>query len=233
MKKLMSKITAIISAVFGLVFIILLITTAFGGLTSADFDNRLVKVLLFVFGGCYVLTAVATIAFMFNERVTIKEVQVSHGGLGNIKVTPAVIKTLIKKNLKNLPGLSFNGMQLYMTEFGIQLAVAIKCSDGRRAEEAGVFVQALVADLCKKELDLEFHTINVKVSGFKSNYEPDVNAIEAQAKEASKSTKHTAVAIVNEETEAKEEEAGVALDASEAKKAEAEAIAKESEIDNE
>ena len=180
MKKHLSRITAIVSAVFGLVFIILLICTAFGGLSSEDFDNKLVKILLFVFGGCYVAITVTAVALQFSDKVTVKEVQVSQSMGGNVKVTPAVIRGLIKKNVKALPGIKFRHMSLFLTEFGVQIGMTVSCSGGRRAQETGAFLQALVADVCKRELDLEFRTINVKVVGFKSVYTPDVAKIEAE-----------------------------------------------------
>lgn len=180
MKKHLSRITCIVSAVFGLVFIILLICTAFGGLRSADFDNRLVKVLLFVFGGCYLAITATAIALQFSDKVAVREVQVAQNKGGNIKVTPAVIRNLIKKNVKVLPGIKFRHMSLYLTEFGVQIGMTVSCEGGRRAQETGAFLQALVEDICKRELDLEFRTINVKVVGFKSVYVPDVAKIEAE-----------------------------------------------------
>lgn len=180
MKKNLARITAIVSAAFGIMFIILLICTAFGGLSSADFDNKLVKVLLFVFGGCYLGVTIAMVALQFASRVTVREVQVAQMGSGNIKVTPAVIRGLIKKNVKALDGIRFRRMSLILTEFGVQLSLTVSCSLGRRAQETGAFLQALIADVCKRELDLEFHTVNVKVVGFKSIYAPDIARIEAE-----------------------------------------------------
>lgn len=179
MKKHLSKITCIVSAAFGLVFIILLICTAFGGLSSADFDNKLVKVLLFVFGGCYLAITITAIALQFSDKVAVKEVQVAQNRGGNIKVTPSVIRGLIKKNVKVLDGIKFRHMSLFLTEFGVQIGMTVSCEGGRRAQETGAFLQALVADICKRELDLEFRTINVKVVGFKSVYVPDISKIEA------------------------------------------------------
>ena len=102
MKKHLSKVTAIVSGVFGLVFIILLLVTAFGGLDASDFDNRLVKVLLFVFGGCYLATTIATVLFEFADRMPVREIQVSQSGKGGVRVTPAVIRKLVRKPLREL-----------------------------------------------------------------------------------------------------------------------------------
>ncbi len=176
MKKYLSKITAIISGIFGLTFIILLICTAFGGLSAEDFDNGLVKALLFVFGGCYLLVTAAAIALQFGDRVTVREVQVAQGDGGNIKVTPAVVRSLIKKNISVLDGIKFRRLHLFLTEFGVQITVVVAYSDGRRVEETGAFLQKLITDVCERELDLSFHKINIKVVGFKSVYIPDVAA---------------------------------------------------------
>lgn len=184
MKKYLSKITAIISGIFGLTFIILLICTAFGGLSAEDFDNGLVKALLFVFGGCYLLVTAAAIALQFGDRVTVREVQVAQGDGGNIKVTPAVVRSLIKKNISVLDGIKFRRLHLFLTEFGVQITVVVAYSDGRRVEETGAFLQKLITDVCERELDLSFHKINIRVVGFKSVYIPDVAALEAETQSA-------------------------------------------------
>ena len=183
MKKHLSKVTAIVSGVFGLVFIILLLVTAFGGLDASDFDNRLVKVLLFVFGGCYLATTIATVLFEFADRMPVREIQVSQSGKGGVRVTPAVIRKLVRKHLRELDGIRYRRMGLYLTEYGVRLDISVGCSEGRRAEETGKLVQELVADVCAHELDLEFCAINVRVSTFGSDYKPDMDKL-AEAAEA-------------------------------------------------
>ncbi len=179
MKKNLSRITVIVSGVFGLIFIILLLCTAFGGLITADYQNGLVRALLFVFGGIYLFVTVLAALLQFSEHITVKEVKVTQKEIGTIKVTPDVVRSLVKQNIKELEGIRFRRMQLILTEFGVQLNVLVSYSGGRRVEETSEFLRNLISDVCKRELDLSFNTINIKVTGFKSVYVPDVKAIES------------------------------------------------------
>lgn len=183
MKKNLSRITVIVSGAIGLIFIILLIATAFGGLLTTDYENGLVRALLFVFGGIYLTVTVTAALLQFSEHITVKEVKIAQNGGGTITVTPGVVRSLVKSNMKELEGIRFRRMQLVLTEFGVQLNVLVSYSSGRRVEETSEFLRRLIADVCKRELDLSFKTINIKVTGFQSVYIPDVKALESGVQE--------------------------------------------------
>ena len=183
MKKNLAKITAIVSVIIGVTFFALLLTASFGGISAREFDNGVVRALMFVLGGCYGLTAIAPVWFQCAEKITVREIRVSQNNEGAVKVTPAVVRKLIRKNLRKVEGVKLLRASLSLSEFGVRLSITVSYGSGRRVEETSDMLRALIADVCERELDLTFHDITVKVVGFKSVYVPDVKALTLQVAE--------------------------------------------------
>ena len=191
MKRNLAIITTAVSAGLTLVFIILLLCTAFGGLTAEDFDNTLVKTLLFVFSGIYAIDIGVAIYCQSHKSINAKEVQVAASSGGSVKVTPNAVKNLIKKNISGIDGIKFNSCALVITETGVQLNLSVAYSDGKKTDDASAYLQALVSDVCRSELDLRLSAVNVRVTGFKSTYVPDPETISRRAEEIRRSVTRT------------------------------------------
>lgn len=190
MKKNLAIITTAISAALALVFIILMLFTAFGGLAAEDFDNTVVKTLLFAFSGIFLADTVAALCFQAHKGVS-KEVQVAATTNGNVKITQSTVKALIKKSISGIDGIKFRNCTLGIDETGVRLDLSVNYYGGKKTNEASSYLQALVSDVCNNELDLKLSAVNIRVIRFKSAYFPDPNEIYRRAAEIRKESNKT------------------------------------------
>ena len=74
MKKSFEKIFVLASVVVAIILIMVLVVTAFGGIKQEDFDNNLVRGLLFTLAILYLVLSVVAVVLVFINSDVIKEV---------------------------------------------------------------------------------------------------------------------------------------------------------------
>lgn len=182
------KITIITAGALGLTFFVLLVVTAFGGFKTSDYYGGVARTLIFALGACFLLFIALALRFASPQVDTLKEISVD-GKSGQTKITPAVVKKLIRKNVAPLSGVRLLSTTINLTEFGVKLVATFALSGGRRVEETSALLRELISDVCLRELNLTFHDVEIRVTDFHSVYVPDLSGMENKTKTTTPITK--------------------------------------------
>ena len=172
MKKIFAIMPVAVSAGLSLVFAVLTICTAFGGLTADDFDNAVVKTLLITLAGLYLADTIAALC-LTGRKSTDREVCVVSSADGCVKITQSTVKELIKKNVSDIKGIGYRGCALTMEGTGVRLDLYVSYYGGKKTDEASAYLRTLVTEVCRRELSLYLSAVNIHVTRFRSTYVPD------------------------------------------------------------
>lgn len=178
-KRVFEKILTIVSIILTLVFAGVLLTTIFGGIDVAEFDNSLVRGLFVILTALYVVAAVLIIVNLFSDNDIVKEIAVNRDRTGSTKATAGIIKKLAKKYIKTVEGVKCGKITLVMTEYGVNLRINIKLDD-KEIKDTTTYIKKLLDDVFDTTLDYRFHSIDFKVQQLKSQYQPPVSEIRAE-----------------------------------------------------
>lgn len=188
MKKNIEKILASASAIVALVLIVILVVTAFGGITPEEFDNELVQGLIVTLGALYLLLTAATIAMIFAGSDAVREITLRSEQGGNCKATLGVIRKLVKETFSGIQGVRMGKVSLIVNEYGVKLRVAVRITD-RDVFETETYLRTLLEEVFKGALGFKFHTIEFKVVSLQARFKPDAEKVEAAV--AEKVAEHT------------------------------------------
>lgn len=207
MKKNITRIFATASVVVALVFIIVLLVTAFGGITSEEYDNALVRGLFIAMGVVYLCLAGVTLALLFINDELVKEIVVRSDKEGGTRTTVGVIKKLTKDAIMKsedtrIEGVKCNKCVVVVNEYGVRLKVTVSIKD-RDLKEIEGLLRALLEDKFLGALDFRFHSIEIKVKKLQPKYKVDAEKIKAEVAERERIESESA----NESAEAEEVEA--------------------------
>ena len=178
MKKTLEKIFILASVVVAVILIMVLVVTAFGGIKSEDFDNNLVKGLLFTLSLLYLALSIITIVLAFINTDAIKDVTLHTDKGGSIKVSVGVVSKYVKKACAQVEGVKCKKVDLVSDEYGVRLKACIKVVD-KDVVEVETYIRILLEDMFLHEFNFTFSSIELKVTALVPKYEANQAEIEA------------------------------------------------------
>ena len=178
MRKSFEKVFVLASVVVAVILIMVLIVTAFGGIKTEDFDNNLVKGLLFTLGVLYIVLAIVATVLVFINSDVIKEVTLRSEQGGSVKVSVAVISNYVKNACAEVEGVKCKKVGLVSDEYGVRLKVNLKVVD-KDVIEVETYLRTLLEDLFLNEFNFKFNSIEFKITALVPKYKADKEAIDA------------------------------------------------------
>lgn len=189
MKKNIEKILASAGLIIALVLIVILIVTAFGGITESEFDNQLVRGLVITLSVLYLVLAISSLTLLFLGSDAVREITLRSEQGGNCKATLSVIRKLVKETFYGIEGVKIGKVSLIVNEYGVKLKVAVRITD-RDVFETETYLRALLEEVFRGALGFRFHAIEFKIVSLQARFKPDKDKVEAQV--AEKVAEHTA-----------------------------------------
>ena len=178
MKKTLEKIFTLASVVVAVILIMVLIVTAFGGIKDEDFDNNLVKGLLFTLGILYLVLSIVAIVLVFVNSDVLKEVALKSEQGGSVKVSAHVITKYVKNACAQVEGVKCKKVTLVSDEYGVRLKADVKVVN-KDVIEVETYLRTLLEDMFLNEFNFKFNSIEFKVTALVPKYEADQAAIDA------------------------------------------------------
>lgn len=177
MKKNLSKIFAASGIVVAIILIVILIITAFGGISTEDFNNKVLKGLLVTLGVLYLALSVITLALLFSNTNNVKEVVVRQGRKGSLRISAKTIEKTVKEITNNInEGVKCKKVVLLTDDYGTRLKVSLKVVD-MEPFEIETAARVRIEDRFINQFGLAFSSIEIKIVQFKAKYEADEAAI--------------------------------------------------------
>ena len=177
MKKNLEKIFTCASVVVAIILIMVLIVTAFGGIKQEDFDNDLVKGLLFTLAILYIVLSVVSVVLIFVNSDVVKDVTLRNEKGGSIKVSANVITKYVKSACLEVEGVKCKKVVLVSDEYGVRLKANVKVVD-KDVIEVETYLRTLLEDMFLKEFNFKFNSIEFKVTALVPKYKADKAEIE-------------------------------------------------------
>ena len=216
MKKNFIKVFVVASVIIALIFVCISVITAYGGLTSEDYDNGLVKGLFTALAIAFVVLSAVSVIMLFAKSEYSREVVLNSSASGSTRTTAGVIDSVCRKTIKPLQGISFKKSNVLDNEFGVRLIVVVSLKD-ISVKEAETTVRNILNAAFKEYFDFTFYSIEIRVKKYK-NAVPPMNLSassftspveERQENETEVPTPDTSEPVGNEEETAPETQADV------------------------
>ena len=223
MKKNLEKIFTLASVIVAIILIMVLIVTAFGGIKQEDFDNNLVKGLLFTLGLLYLVLSIVAVVLIFINSDVVKDVTLRTDKGGSVKVSAGVITKYVKSACVQVEGVKCKKVALVSDEYGVRLRVNVKVVD-KDVIEVETYLRTLLEDMFLHEFDFSFNSIEFKVTALVPKYEANKAEIDAEVQKKLEELREK-----REQEEAKEEPAEEALEPAE--NPEGEELPEESDVE--
>lgn len=171
MKKNLAIATAAVGAAIALVFASLLLCAAFGGLTADDFNGGAARILITALAGIFLALTAVTIGLLSGKGIR-SEVRVASCAGGSIRISPQVIRKLIKKSVSGEKGVDWRGCTLFIDENGVRAEISVSCRGGTKTSDAGARIQSLALAGVERELGLKLCAADIRVVGFRGGCAP-------------------------------------------------------------
>ena len=207
MKKSFEKIFVLASVVVAIILIMVLVVTAFGGIKQEDFDNNLVRGLLFTLAILYLVLSVVAVVLVFINSDVIKEVTLRSEQGGSVKVSVHVIAKYVKNACAEVEGVKCKKVTLVSDEYGVRLKADVKVVD-KDVIEVETYLRTLLEDMFLNEFNFKFNSIEFKVTALVPKYKADKDEIDAavlKKLEEIKADKHEEETVSEEVVTANEE----------------------------
>ena len=207
MKKSFEKIFVLASVVVAIILIMVLVVTAFGGIKQEDFDNNLVRGLLFTLAILYLVLSVVAVVLVFINSDVIKEVTLRSEQGGSVKVSVHVIAKYVKNACAEVEGVKCKKVTLVSDEYGVRLKADVKVVD-KDVIEVETYLRTLLEDMFLNEFNFKFNSIEFKVTALVPKYKADKDEIDAavlKKLEEIKADKHEEETVSEEVVAANEE----------------------------
>lgn len=182
MKKNLAKIFASCSIVVAIILIMILLVTAFGGISTDEFDSQLVRGLLITLAILYIALSAITLTLIFINSDVVKEITLRAEQGGSVRVSSTVITKLVKNACKDVDGVKGRKVTVITDEYGARLKVNVKVVD-KDVIEAETYLRTLLEDVFMKEFGFAFHSIEIKVMSLQSKYQADQAEINKRVEE--------------------------------------------------
>ena len=129
MKRNFLRIFATASVVVALVFVIVLLVAAFGGIGEEDFNNGLVQGLFIALAIVYLLLAGVTVAMLFINDEAAKEIVLRADKDGATRTTVGVVKKIAKETVALVEGTKCTKCAIVANDYGVRLKITVKVTD--------------------------------------------------------------------------------------------------------
>lgn len=177
MKKNLEKIFASASIVVALILVMVLIVTAFGGISTEEFESQLVRGLLITLAVLYLVLSVTALVLMFVSDDVVKEITLRSEQDGSVRVTVGVVNKMVRKACNEVEGVKCQKVALVTDEYGVRLKVNVKIVD-KDVLQTETYLRTLFEDVFMGEFAFKFHTIEFKVTALAPKYKADPALIE-------------------------------------------------------
>jgi hypothetical protein len=171
MKKNFIKVFVVASVIIALIFVCISVITAYGGLTSEDYDNGLVKGLFTALAIAFVVLSAVSVIMLFAKSEYSREVVLNSSASGSTRTTAGVIDSVCRKTIKPLQGISFKKSNVLDNEFGVRLIVVVSLKD-ISVKEAETTVRNILNAAFKEYFDFTFYSIEIRVKKYKNAIPP-------------------------------------------------------------
>ena len=179
MKKNLEKIFTLASVVVAIILIMVLLVTAFGGIKAEDFENGLVKGLLFTLAVLYLVLSIVSVVLIFVNSDVVRDVTLRNDKGGSVKVAANVITKYVKTACAQVEGVKCKKVTLVSDEYGVRLKADVKVVN-KDVIEVETYLRTLLENLFYNEFNFAFSSIEFKVTALVPKYEADKEEIEAQ-----------------------------------------------------
>lgn len=182
MKKNLEKIFASCSVVVALILVMILLVTAFGGISTDEFESQLVRGLILTLAVLYAVLAVTSLVLIFVNSDVVKEVTIRQEKGGSIRVSASVVTKLVKNTCKQIEGVKCQKVTLVSDEYGVRLKLNVKVID-KDVVEAETYVRTLLEEEFLGEFGFRFSSIEVKVVALTPHFKADSDKVNAKVQE--------------------------------------------------
>lgn len=182
MKKNLEKIFASCSVVVALILVMILLVTAFGGISTDEFESQLVRGLILTLAVLYAVLAVTSLVLIFVNSDVVKEVTIRQEKGGSIRVSASVVTKLVKNTCKQIEGVKCQKVTLVSDEYGVRLKLNVKVVD-KDVVEAETYVRTLLEEEFLGEFGFRFSSIEVKVVALTPHFKADGDKVNAKVQE--------------------------------------------------
>lgn len=203
MKKNLEKIFASASVVVAVILIMVLLVTAFGGITTEEFQTKLVQGLLVTLSIIYIVLSIITLVLAFIASDALKEITIRSEQAGSVRITVSVINKFVKKACAEIEGVKCQKVAIVADDYGVRLKVNVRIVD-KDVIEVETYLRTLLEDLFKGEFGFKFHSIEIKVTQLAPKYKADAAEIEAKVAKKLDEMKDTEVQEASADTGADE-----------------------------
>ncbi|MGI6136704.1 MAG: hypothetical protein ACOYEE_02740 [Christensenellales bacterium] len=189
MKKTMEKIISVALAVISLFFVILILVTMYGGISMDDLSNKLVRALIFIMFGAFMLLSGFNIWATFIDDEKLSDVLLFKDRESATKATVGVVKKTAKRVCKQVEEARIRKVILHSDASGnISMNIAIKVTSDETMDVI-TKVRALLIETFSEVFGIEFASINFKVVKSKNTFVPTDKDVDAKVKELKASVK--------------------------------------------
>lgn len=176
MKKTFLKILAIAGAILAVMFVIILLVAIFGGISTDEFDNSLVKGLFVTLAIIYFLLAGTLIALLFINDDVAKEIVLRTDKEGATRTTVGVVKKIAKETVALVEGVKCTKCNIVSNEFGVRLKLSVKVK-GHDVDDIEKYLRPILEDAYMGKLNFKFYSIEIKVAKLQANHIVDTGRI--------------------------------------------------------
>ncbi|HQC55325.1 MAG TPA: hypothetical protein PKX91_06355 [Clostridia bacterium] len=189
MKKIMEKIISVALAVVSLFFVILILVTMYGGIEMESLSDPLVRALIFIMFGAFVLLSVFNIWTTFIDDEKLSDVLLFKDRESATKATVGVVKKTAKRVCKNVEEAKIRKVILHSDASGnISMNIEIKIKSDETLDVV-TKVRALIIQTFDEVFGIEFASINFKVIKSKNTYVPTDKDVDTKVQELKASVK--------------------------------------------
>lgn len=189
MKKTMEKIISVALAVISLFFVILILVTMYGGISMDDLSNKLVRALIFIMFGAFILLSGFNIWAAFIDDEKLSDVLLFKDRESATKATVGVVKKTAKRVCKQVEEARIRKVILHSDANGnISMNIEIKLVSDETMDVV-TKVRALLIETFDEVFGIEFSSINFKVVKSKNSFVPTDKDVDAKVKELKVSVK--------------------------------------------
>ena len=182
MKKGFEKFLAISTGVINLIFLVLIALIIFKKIEVELFDNQLVVTLLSILGAINIVLIGFLVTNSFIDKEALAAIMLFSDKTSSTRASMNVVKNIVRRSAKQLGNIKVGKIALFLEENnGLRMRITIKVKEDQIENAVDKF-RCLLIDEFMGILDVEFNSIDFKVTTLKTNYQANMNKVEAEAK---------------------------------------------------
>ena len=176
MKNTVKKLITIITLAIALLLITVLMMTALGVVSAEALDNTVVKTLLYVLAGTFLVTGAVEIYYAFRSEDAIKAVLLRCGVTESSSISRKVITNVIKRAFVDEKSIKIKSIKLYADNRGPYVTVIVNATTND-VPYTLEYVQRLVKTALLDVLSLTLNHIEVRLKKLSSTVHVDRGSI--------------------------------------------------------